>query len=158
MWEPRPSQCCLYCINLQSPDESFLNDGKTLLHCITEYSLRACHRKQRCSTRKDTTLTFPNLVPNPREWCSGIKLARMSPNGQCLCLLLSLVERIPLTNLGESTEGLKESVVYLLVNKDFMYSVDYASQPSGNIVCGACWNAKPIKVSSMTLWTWSAER
>lgn len=44
----------------------------------------------------------------------------------------------PLTNLVVSAKGLKDSVVYLLVHKDFMYLVDYASQPSGKTVCGAC--------------------
>ena len=44
----------------------------------------------------------------------------------------------PLTNLRVSVKGLRDSVVYLLVNKDFMYPVDYASQPSGKTVCGAC--------------------
>lgn len=47
----------------------------------------------------------------------------------------------PLTNLEESAKGLNESVVFLLVNKDFMYLVDYANQPSGNIMHGTSRNA-----------------
>lgn len=116
MWEPRPLSMLFVLCQFAVSNELFLNDGKTLLGCMTEYGFfKPCHRKQRCSTRKGTRLTFPSFTTSPKERCSDITTVRTSSRWTMASwLVLSLVERIPLTNPVESGRVLKESVVFLL--------------------------------------------
>lgn len=48
-------------------NEPFLNDGKTLLGCITGYLLKPATENKDAQPKKKPGSPSPNLLPNPRE-------------------------------------------------------------------------------------------